>query len=306
MESKRNFKQRIDEQFLVRELEDIAASAHGPVRERAFDPRVPSRGGRQHAMTSGRFEGPDGGDRRGRDVQQHRRVKPWLHYESLRGTTYPSDGQGPSWRDLTHNEAQRMQEMYMRKRMLQRKLLWLKNEDLPNPQKDAKMAMRRRKDQEAATAESNDMYPVPFFDVLPNSEKLKKMDEKARMIEMESRFRNRIREEKLKNAKLLKSRAPHIGEVITDPIERHVQKRSGTSAVKDVHRLGTDYDHGFGPNPLGVHAWRGNQHRSDPSQATPTNPRDCVQFDLRSRPSVGGAATADPGAENPLAVGAEM
>jgi len=175
--------------------------------------------------TPGRHGGPDGGDRRGRDVQQHRRVKPWLHYESLRGTTYPSDGQGPSWRDLTHNEAQRMQEMYMRKRMLQRKLLWLKNEDLPNPQKDAKMAMRRRKDQEAATAESNDMYPVPFFDVLPNSEKLKKMDEKARMIEMESRFRNRIREEKLKNAKLLKSRAPHIGEVITDPIERHVQKR---------------------------------------------------------------------------------
>jgi len=167
-----------------------------------------------------------------------RRAKPWLHYESLRGSTYPSgEGKlGPQWQDLTHGQAQRMQEMYMRKRMLDRKILWLKMSNLPNPEKEAKFSMRRTQEAEEQRkkeeSSSQQLYPPPFLDVQPAAKRLEKMEESARTEELESRFRARIREEKLENARILKANVPSIGGIVNDPIQRHVHRRLVRQRVK--------------------------------------------------------------------------
>ena len=100
------------------------------------------------------------------DFPRRLKTKPWLHYESLRGQTYPTGSfAGPRYQDLTHAEAQRLQEMYMRKKMMDRKILWLKQSHLPNPQREAKMTLRRQKqreEEEEADAAGGDMYPLPF------------------------------------------------------------------------------------------------------------------------------------------------
>lgn len=170
------------------------------------------------------------------DFESATRQKPWLAYERLRGDTYPGgplgvrhkDGSvGPRWQDLTHSEAQRLQEMQMRKRMLQRKLLWLKQQDLPNPQKEAKMAVRRKEEEQKMLQADNDvkLYPPPFLDEHPGSRKLSKMLVDAQRDELESRFRNRIRLEKQENARIAKASVPEVGGITIDPIRRHVQRR---------------------------------------------------------------------------------
>jgi len=162
------------------------------------------------------------------DFEPSRRTKPWLHYESLRGVTYPSGGTGPRWQDLTHAEAQRLQEMYERKKMLDRKIRWLKQMEMPNPQREAKLSMRRKKlqeEEEKRVPGGGDMYPVPFEDKHPGHSKLQRMEDGARLDELESRFRARIRQQKKENAAIVKANKPQVGELITDPIERHVKRR---------------------------------------------------------------------------------
>jgi len=116
----------------------------------------------------------------------------------------------------------------MRKRMLDRKILWLKQQELPNPQREAKMTLRaeKRKDDEAkAAGDGGDMYPPPFLDSHPGSGRLTRMEDAARQEELESRFRARIRETKLENARILKANQPNVGDLVTDPIKRHVERR---------------------------------------------------------------------------------
>lgn len=230
----RGFYQRLNEQYLAHELENIAASAHGPSISvpKHFDPAIkvrpkgrvrpdPSKVSRSGAAdyVAG-HEGTEGGS--STSFPTANRTKPWMHYESMRGEAYGKKGK-PAFQDLQHHEAQRLQEMQLRKRMLDRKLMWLKMQHLPNPQKDAKMEMRRRQVQEED--QGDDMYPLPFLDVPPATGNLKSLQEKADRDTLESRFRTRIRQEKLDNARIAKSTIPEVGEVITDPVKRHIQRR---------------------------------------------------------------------------------
>lgn len=112
--------------------------------------------------------------------------------------------------------------------MHQRKLLWLKQQELPNPEKEAKMLFRRQerqKEEEKAAAGGGDLYPPAFLDVHPGNRKLVKMEEGARIDELESRFRARIRQQKLDNARILKDNVPRVGNLVLDPIKKHVRKR---------------------------------------------------------------------------------
>lgn len=118
----------------------------------------------------------------------------------------------------------------MHKRMLDRKLRWLKMQHLPNPQKDAKMEFRRRlADEEAAKSDEAPMYPPPLSDHDNNNKwnnhKMQGLVEGAQRDELESRFRSRIREEKLRNARIIKAATPKLGDIVTDPIKRHVHRR---------------------------------------------------------------------------------
>ncbi|CAJ1350851.1 unnamed protein product [Effrenium voratum] len=236
--TRREFWQKINEQHLAKELQDIATSAReGETADTSlFDPKVRLRTTRRPSLAAAeavaRSSLPNA-DEAGFDAS--RRTKPWLHYESLRGQTYPSGGSAPRYQDLTHEDAQRLQEMYMRKKMMDRKLLWLKQADLPNPQRDAKLAMRARKkreEEEKAAGPGGDMYPVPFQDVHPGSRKLQKMEESARLDELESRFRARIRQQKVENARIVKANKPQVGHMVVDPIQRHVHRRLVRQRVK--------------------------------------------------------------------------
>lgn len=258
----RFFFQRLNEQHLAHQLEDLSISGHqgtseGASGHRLFDPKIRLRPTRRispvASSDSGAGVDSDGAlplDRsRGAEFGRSQHRKPWLQYESLRGETYPgsrvgaaSSSKGPRWQDLTHSEAQRLQEMYMRKRMLDRKVLWMKMQGLPNPEREAKMTLRRQKQEEeqqkeAAAAEASGamitpMYPPPFLDAHPASRKMQNLEERARLEELESRFRSRIRQQKLENARTQKRPAPKVGDFVTDPIQRHVQRRLVRQRVK--------------------------------------------------------------------------
>eukprot|EP00927_Polykrikos_kofoidii_P048047 TRINITY_DN42280_c0_g1_i1.p1 TRINITY_DN42280_c0_g1~~TRINITY_DN42280_c0_g1_i1.p1 ORF type:complete len:430 (-),score=60.71 TRINITY_DN42280_c0_g1_i1:30-1319(-) len=255
----RHFYQRINEKHLSNELANISRAAHGDPQAVAphFGPpstRRPSRltllqqqsdesSDRDQSLWGPGAAASTSSKRAGVSFpKSSNRQKPWLHYESLRGQTYPAGSHGGGgkssngdfgdrnaarWQDLTHGEAQRLQTMYMNKRMLDRKLLWEKMQSLPNPQKEAKMAIRKQKatEQEAAQEDGAQMYPPPFMDTLPSSRKLEKMSDNAVVEELESRFRNRIRLQKLENARLMKTAVPPVAGVTLDPIKRHIKRR---------------------------------------------------------------------------------
>lgn len=229
---RRDFYQRLNEQQLAHELKNLAVVAQGgEAEETLFDPKIkfnPLR--RRRPVTH--FDDDEGAappdEGRERDLQAGGKTKPWLHYESLRGRTYPDRLGGPRWRDLTHEEAQRMKEMYMRKQMLERKILWMKSQHLPNPQRDAKLQLRAEREREKMKEErAMELYPPPLIDTPLEDEekKLKKLQDLGQQLELESRFRNRIREQKLENARIVKANQPAVGGIITDPIQRHVQRR---------------------------------------------------------------------------------
>merc|ERR1719160_2197354 len=101
--------------------------------------------------------------------------------------------------------------------MLDRKILWMKTQQLPNPQKDAKMEMRRRENLEKQSG--NDMYPPPMIEQEPSKRHIDQLVEDSQRAELESRFRSRIRQQKLENARIVKANVPNVGGLITDPIK---------------------------------------------------------------------------------------
>jgi len=228
--SVRQFYQRIDEQHLAHELRNLSESAHGaPANPQLFDPVVRAKPARYASIrpdaVDDEYQAPATWGPSKFNKQSTR--KPWLRYESLRGTTYPSgpNTKGPRWQDLTHCEAQRLQEMYMRKKMLDRKLLWLKHEGMLNPRKEAKLAMHRAQRFEQQEKANFTLYPPPVLDTDPNVHKMEGAQNRAQRMELESRFRSRIRLEKIANSKMLKAESPDIGDIVTDPLKRHVWKR---------------------------------------------------------------------------------
>jgi len=238
---RRDFYQRLNEQHLAHELKNLSMSAQGGGAQDAgeFKPRMNLKSHRKPSpvqrrepdkMSHSRSSGS-----KSADFSPSAKTKPWLHYESMRGEAFANtpnatEGGPPRWRDLTHGEAQRMQEMYMRKRMLDRKFLWMKTQHLPNPQKDAKMEIRRR--EKAEDSEGNDMYPPPFLEKDSDARQFAKIKAETQQEELESRFRSRIRQQKLENARIVKANIPDVGNFVTDPIKRHVQRRLLRQRVK--------------------------------------------------------------------------
>lgn len=92
------------------------------------------------------------------------------------------------------------------------------------------MEMRRREKQEEEAG--NDMYPPPFLDTDGSSGRFKDMVSSAQRAELESRFRSRIRQQKLENARIVKASQPDVGKFVTDPIRRHVDRRLLRQRVK--------------------------------------------------------------------------
>eukprot|EP00929_Paragymnodinium_shiwhaense_P000084 TRINITY_DN10022_c0_g2_i1.p1 TRINITY_DN10022_c0_g2~~TRINITY_DN10022_c0_g2_i1.p1 ORF type:complete len:496 (-),score=105.18 TRINITY_DN10022_c0_g2_i1:16-1410(-) len=264
---RRDFYQNLNEQYLAKELSEIANAGNvdpAEAKKTVFDPKIRLRPTRRPSPIDPEQWERDFGDRSSSPSSSSRapvsdvgfgefksqRSQPWQGYESLRGADLHYDDEKrkgvkkdrpkPRWQDLTHSEAQRLQEMAMRKRMMDRKLLWLKSQELPNPQKEAKMLLRERKNKQqeaanriAATSEATggeglQMYPLITPYVADESQlerKMSDMVDRTMQEELESRFRNRIRQEKLQNARIVKASVPAVNGVTLDPIKRHVHRR---------------------------------------------------------------------------------
>jgi hypothetical protein len=151
--------------------------------------------------------------------QLSNRVKDRLdHFESMKGT--------PRYQDLTHPEARRVQELFERKKMLARKVQWLKNNQIIDPVRIVSKEMKAEERAERKQ-QSRHLFPLPKEDV-----KDPLMEKRIRQIEFKmirdtaiSRVRTELRKQKLEKSAVMNMTTPDIGSITTDPLKRHLNRR---------------------------------------------------------------------------------
>ena len=144
-------------------------------------------------------------------------------FESLKGT--------PRYQDLTHSEARRVQELFERRKMLNRKMQWLKNNQLIDPVSQVNKEMRRqqkeqhRKAADEALLGQESLFPrISDMDPIMQN-KIKKLEFSMARDTAISRARADIRKEKLERSAVMNTPTPDIGPVVTDPLKRHLNRR---------------------------------------------------------------------------------
>lgn len=138
---------------------------------------------------------------------------PLTNFESLKGT--------PRYQDLTHAETRRVQELFERKKMLARKIQWLKNNQIIDPVRTVTKEMKRKEREERTTpplVKSDTKDPVMERRI----SRLEFLMERDTAV---SRMRAAARKEKLDKSAVMNMTTPNIGSVITDPLKRHLQRR---------------------------------------------------------------------------------
>ena len=138
----------------------------------------------------------------------------------------------PRYQDLTHGEIRRMQELGERRKMFERKIQWLKNNQILDPVRVVNKEMRlKRKEEHRAEVDKINTGGAQQ-DWLPKEEVDPGMANKIRQIEFKmerdtaiSRMRSEVRKTKLANSILANAPTPNIGNVITDPLKRHLNRR---------------------------------------------------------------------------------
>ncbi|EUD66114.1 hypothetical protein C922_03584 [Plasmodium inui San Antonio 1] len=171
-------------------------------------------------------------------------------YESLKGKGL--------YQDLTHDEYQRMNDLYIKKCDVDRKIRWFKMSSILNPIKEAKSivnAQRLSEDEKGKKRKKNgkgelednieaeesisqvrstkqmEEFPIeedikPYYQEEGNfSQKIKKICEQNQYDEIVSRIRMKIRKEKMENSKIMKEKIPNVARHILDPIKYHVNRR---------------------------------------------------------------------------------
>jgi ribosome-binding factor A len=136
-------------------------------------------------------------------------------YESMRGT--------PRFQDLTHPEARRVQELFERKKMLNRKLKWLKNNQLLDPVKEVNKEMKQKEREERR--ERTSLFPIPQDKDPLMERKIKDIEFKMERDTAISRARTELRKQKLERSAAMTTSTPDIGSVVTDPLKRHLNRR---------------------------------------------------------------------------------
>ncbi|ANQ11121.1 Uncharacterized protein PCOAH_00052640 [Plasmodium coatneyi] len=172
-----------------------------------------------------------------------------FNYESLKGKGL--------YQDLTHDEYQRMNDLYIKKCDVDRKIRWFKMSSILNPIKEAKSIVnaqrlseddkgkKRKKNMEegedsiegeesitqVGSTKGMEEFPLeedikPYYQEEGNfSQKIKKICEQNQYDEIVSRIRMKIRKEKMENSKIMKEKIPNVARHILDPIKYHVNRR---------------------------------------------------------------------------------
>ena len=137
----------------------------------------------------------------------------------------------PGWRRARHGdrlgdpEARRVQELFQRKKMLNRRIEWLKNNQIIDPVKSVSKDMKKkeRQDRIASASRENRLEPEEFDSVM--TRRIKKLEFKMERDTAISRIRTELRQQKLEKSAVMNMTTPDIGSVITDPLRRHLQRR---------------------------------------------------------------------------------
>jgi ribosome-binding factor A len=134
-------------------------------------------------------------------------------YESMKGS--------PKYQDLTHPEARRVQELFERKKMLARKIQWLKNNQIIDPVKSVNKEMKKKEREErfSPIVKSEEFDPVM-------ERRIKKLEFKMERDTAIYRIRTELRQQKLEKSAVMNMTTPNVGSVITDPLKRHLQRRT--------------------------------------------------------------------------------
>jgi ribosome-binding factor A len=149
-------------------------------------------------------------------------------YESLKGT------KKAGYSDLTHSELRRVEELRERKKMLERKIKWLKNNQIIDPVRFVgKEFKKKARDEYKAKSDSialgDEVISLPHFgrDFDPvMASKIKKVEFTMARDTAIARMRSEIRKEKLERSAIMKTTTPSIGETVTDPLKRHLKRRN--------------------------------------------------------------------------------
>ncbi|CRG97040.1 conserved Plasmodium protein, unknown function [Plasmodium gallinaceum] len=146
---------------------------------------------------------------------------------------YESLKEKSMYQDLTHDEYSYMNNLYIKKCDLDRKIRWFKMNNILNPIKEAKSiinSLKLSKDEEKREKEENEFLLKedikPYYENEGNfSHKIEKICEQNQYDEIVSRIRMKIRKEKLENSKIIKEKVPNVARHILDPIKYHVNRR---------------------------------------------------------------------------------
>ena len=193
---------KIDEQFLAHELsqmkQTIDESRHSTLtpeeaRSRAHKPFNPV------VYT------------KNPEFKDTRKTDSFGSYESLKPTA--------RYQDLTHEETRRVQELRHRKLMLERRATWLKANQMPDPEKEAKKSCR----EDRKSKDEERLYP-PAYDS-KDTRKIARLEQEAKVQTIESKLRARIRKEKLSSSAIVNAPIPNISGKALDPIKRQIAMR---------------------------------------------------------------------------------
>lgn len=149
---------------------------------------------------------------------------PFKAYESTKW-----DG-ARQFNDLTHEETKKLQELRMRRAMLEKRIRWMKTQMLPDPEKEAKNYFKKLdiENKNRELQKEHQLYPPPVMEVSAEIPGSALMVRKTAEDELVSRLRHQIREQKKKQSAAVKQQAPPTAdrELVVDPITLHVQRRA--------------------------------------------------------------------------------
>ena len=140
----------------------------------------------------------------------------------------------PGYQDLTHSELRRVQELKEKKKMLDRKIRWLKENQLVDPAKKIEKEFERnRRDEYKKNSDEIVKGNEPLFPPNFSKEFDRVIAKKIQQVEFSmerdtaiSRMRTELRKEKLERSSVMKGSTPNIGNTITDPMKRHLKRRN--------------------------------------------------------------------------------
>mmetsp|Transcript_31600 Transcript_31600/g.75757 ORF Transcript_31600/g.75757 Transcript_31600/m.75757 type:complete len:382 (+) Transcript_31600:29-1174(+) len=222
----RRFLQRMNEAHLAHTLQEVSDSMdQGRVVTRDFNPppvpKAPKRNRtiRQAMEESVQRFGQTEAGAQDADFDLTRKRPFKEDYESLSSTSEFK------YQDLLHPEARRMQELVERKRLVNKRILWMKQSGVEDPSRKAKAKVKQEQYEKKAELEDAEMYP-PRYMVRPQEiEKSEALVQEQRFLELESQYRAKLREERLVQNKVLKAKQPSVAGITLDPWKKQAQRR---------------------------------------------------------------------------------